>query len=473
MDETMTTALPGKRQSSRMAVIIAVAAVSLVVASYANLLVLALALGMVALVLASVRFKPLLLAVVFFLPVAPFLSWDFVIKDLGTLLRVCLFAGALVSRLRNRESIRNWLFSGRMTWAMLGYCAVAFCSAVVFNAPTGAAARELMRLASYLCFYYVISDWVRSDDDFAGVAKALMLSTLCVVAFGFYQVAVGDYSRLYDALYPVQDELLKNPPWSGRITSFLSHFNGLAGYLNLVIPFCIGFALRARDVVLRRLSVMCFVFSSIALLLTQSRGGLLTYAGILLLSAYFLVPTRKLRIQWTGALLAMEAACAVVVGMVFERLAGVDQYTAITRLGVWAGAASVFTGAPLAGIGFGNLRESLGGVIGLPEGAVLDAHNLYLELLSETGIMGFAAFAVFMVIALRLALRIRRRAQGDMEGVIGFAAFAGIAGVLLHGLVDYMFHTTPQFAALFFLVLGLLNAAGSRQEAAPSSLRSN
>jgi hypothetical protein len=41
--------------------------------------------------------------------------------------------------------------------------------------------------------------------------------------------------------------------------------------------------------------------------------------------------------------------------------------------------------------------------------------------------------------------------------------------VLVHGTVDYLFHTTPQVAALFFLVLGILRAqmvgleAGAKQ----------
>jgi O-antigen ligase len=466
MNQMAATTFADKSQSRWMALLIAIVAVALVVAGYANTLVLALTAGVVVLALAFVRFKPLLLAVVFFLPVAPFLSWNLPIKDLGTLLRVCLFAGALASRVRRGESIRGWLFSGKLTWAMLAYFSVAIASGVAFNPPTPSVARELMRLASYLCFYYVISDWVRTDEDLAGVVKVLMISTLCVAAFGFYQVFVGDYSALFDALYPIQDDVLKNPPWSGRITSFLSHYNGLAGYLNLVIPFCIGFALRGRDVFLRRLSLVCFILSSVALLLTQSRGGLVTYVAILLLSAYFLAPSRKRRLQWTAAILTVSIAAGFVAGLVFERLSEVDNYTEITRLAIWAGAAGVFAGAPLAGIGYGNLREHLGGVIGLEEGRVLDAHNLYLQLLAETGIIGFVAFAVLVIVALRLARRVQQASGGqqDMTWIIGFAAFAGTAGVLIHGMVDYMFHASPQFAALFFLVLGLLNVAGLRSK---------
>jgi len=38
----------------------------------------------------------------------------------------------------------------------------------------------------------------------------------------------------------------------------------------------------------------------------------------------------------------------------------------------------------------------------------------------------------------------------------------------MHGTVDYLFHTTPQVTALFFLILGLLGGHASRHENGPA-----
>jgi O-antigen ligase len=111
----------------------------------------------------------------------------------------------------------------------------------------------------------------------------------------------------------------------------------------------------------------------------------------------------------------------------------------------------------------------MGGLLGLPEGWMGDAHNLYLELLAESGMVGFIAFAFLVVSGLRAARRCMRQSQDGFAWLIGIAAFAAICGVMVHGTVDYLFHTTPQAAALFFLVLGILRAqtlgseAGARQ----------
>lgn len=457
MDQAATT-FPEKSRSSRLEWAIVAIALGLTVAAYASPLALAVLLGAVVLCLAAVRFKLLLVAVVFFLPLNPYLSWNLPIKDLGTLVRLCLFAGVFVAHVRSGESLRKWLFSGRPTRVVLLYFGVAVASSVLFNPPTSSVAHELMRFVSYLCLYYTVTDWLRTDNDFESVCKALLLSTIITAVFGFYQFLVGDYTSLYDALYPIQDEALKNPPWSGRITSFISHFNTLAGYLNMVIPMCIVWGIRTRDTFTRTLCHVCFFFASIALLLTQSRGGLIAYVGILLLSAYLLPPTRSLRVSWIALVMVSSVLGAVVAGLIFKRLSGVDTFTEVTRLAIWAGAALIFMAHPLAGVGYGNFKLVLANTIDVPEGFMLDAHNLYMELLAETGVLGFVAFMVLVFTYVRRGLRMFRRSSNIMDVVIGFTVVAGILGVMIHGAVDYLFHNSPQVAALFFLLLALLNA---------------
>jgi putative inorganic carbon (HCO3(-)) transporter len=108
----------------------------------------------------------------------------------------------------------------------------------------------------------------------------------------------------------------------------------------------------------------------------------------------------------------------------------------------------------------------MGGLLNLPDGWTGDAHNLYLELLAETGLIGFLVFGFLIILALRTALKQLRRAENHFNKMTALAIFAAICGVLVHGTVDYLFHTTPQVMALFFLVLGLLSAQISSDKTA-------
>jgi putative inorganic carbon (HCO3(-)) transporter len=224
----------------------------------------------------------------------------------------------------------------------------------------------------------------------------------------------------------------------------------------MVVPLCIGLALRARERFSRVLGGTCFVLASVALLLTQSRGGLLAYVFILLLSAY-LIPRRSARLRWIAAVLALSLSGALLAGRIFARLQGVDLYTEVTRLGIWAGAGLLFAGNPIMGVGYGNFKIALTSAIAVPDGYMLDAHNLYLELLAETGIIGFAAFAILIYAGVRCA-RQMFHSQEEMDRITGFAVIGAIAGVLVHGMVEYVFHNSPQCAAMFFLLLSLAGA---------------
>src|SRR6266849_3657777 len=464
MNQPATTTAGVRSRRANVEVWIITAALVLTYAGYLSPLALAVVLGGLVFTLAALRFRPLLLAVLFLLPVNAYLSWDLPIRDLGTLVRLCLFLGVVVARQRSGESPWAWLFGGRVTRVILGYFAVAVLASVAFNAPTSAVARELMRFVSYLCFYYTVVDWVRTESDFKAVVNTLLLSTIGAAIFGIYQYMIGGYSAIYDALYPIQEDALKNPPFEGRITSFLSHYNTFAGYLNMVIPFAIALVVKARDEFSRVIAQICLMLSGLAMVLTQSRGGLLAFVAVLVMSAYYLAPTPQARKKWISAILIVCLLGGLVIGMIFERLSGVDQFTELSRLAIWAGAGLIFLSHPVAGIGYGNFKNVLAATINVTEGSMLDAHNLYMELLAETGVLGFIAFFILAFTVMRRGVHTYKQSRTLMDAVVGFAVATGVMSVMAHGAVDYLFHNSPQVAAMFFLLLALLRANEIKRE---------
>jgi len=167
--------------------------------------------------------------------------------------------------------------------------------------------------------------------------------------------------------------------------------------------------------------------------------------------------------------LAFSACGALIAGQIFTRLQGVDSYTEVTRFAIWAGAGLLFAGKPVIGVGYGNFKTALTSAIAVPDGYMLDAHNLYLELLAETGIIGFAAFAILIFTCICCARRMFRESQEEMGAIAGFAVIGAIAGVLVHGMVEYVFHNSPQCAAVFFLLLSLAGAYELKMNRGPAT----
>jgi hypothetical protein len=187
--------------------------------------------------LAVLRVDAFLYAVVFFLPIPLRLPDAFPLHDATAILRVMMFLGVFVRVLLEGRSLRSWLLGTRLSHLAIGYSFISLLSALLFNQRSALGMAAPFWLVSHLCLYFTLTGWVRSERQMRAVIGFLLLSTVMVALFGIYQAVIGGYSDLYFWLHPNQEEYLLF--WTGRITSFLDHFNTLAGYLHLVLPLAL------------------------------------------------------------------------------------------------------------------------------------------------------------------------------------------------------------------------------------------
>ena len=93
---------------------------------------------------------------------------------------------------------------------------------------------------------------------------------------------------------------------------------------------------------------------------------------------------------------------------------------------------------------------------------VNEAHNDYLQLLVEAGIVGFGIAVWFLVITFRGAAAKLQNWTETVNGTLTVAALLGCIGILVHSFLDFNLQI-PANAALFY-VLCTVAASGSFQE---------
>ncbi len=205
----------------------------------------------------------------------------------------------------------------------------------------------------------------------------------------------------------------------------------LAGYVLVIVPIALAVASLARQRWLRTLALCAALSGILALVLSFSRTGWVAAgcAGI----AYLLIVVRDRRKQMQiGSLVA--AFTAIVVALAFN--VHHDPSENFTRLSIWQTALGIVRRFPLTGTGpftFGMLYAHLR----LPDGDAVayHAHDLYLTLLAETGIVGLLAMAAAW---LRFGREwMRRFAVADARArILSGAIVAGLIGTLVQGLID-------------------------------------
>jgi O-antigen ligase len=82
---------------------------------------------------------------------------------------------------------------------------------------------------------------------------------------------------------------------------------------------------------------------------------------------------------------------------------------------------------------------------------VNEAHNDYLQMLSEMGLLGFAVMMWFLIVLYRRAVSKIGDWTSDMSGAVTLACTLGFSGILVHSLFDFNLQV-PANAALFYVL---------------------
>lgn len=202
-----------------------------------------------------------------------------------------------------------------------------------------------------------------------------------------------------------------------------------------------------------------------ALILSTSRGAVgslgAAIALVVLLAALRRGSgARELRIGLVALVLAGFAVLWLGAGQLAEKLeaAGLASNRADLRELSYA----MIAEAPIMGTGVGTYRWVLPPLKDerFGSGFYEHAHNDYLEVLGEQGIVGFGLLAAALGLVMTAIVRANARENDPfVEGAL-FASMVGCGSVLLHGLVDFNLQI-PANAAYFAALLGVGAVAAS------------
>jgi O-antigen ligase len=208
----------------------------------------------------------------------------------------------------------------------------------------------------------------------------------------------------------------------------------------------------------------------LALLFTQSRGGIVALAAILVTGALLAGPLRARLIAVGLTTIALGISYFTFTGVPeqFQRLTAFSAGGGTGRLDLWRVTIEMIRDHPLLGVGHGNFQvvEPLYAtrninitfiefVVDTPK----VAHNTYLELLTELGPIGLGAFLVLLVGASLTALRAAKVFSQLGDRVLEIESRALVIG-FLGTLAAFMF-ITAQYEKQLWLLLGLAVGLGT------------
>lgn len=342
----------------------------------------------------------------------------------------------------------------------------AMALATAFSPVRGAAISGLIKLTLNILLFLLIARVSRQPRARSLLISAYLFTTLPVAIYGLRQYFFGATAL---ATWVDATSTLAN---TTRVYSFLGNPNLLGGYLIPAVMFSVMAVFAWPRWVPKGLAAITAVINILCLVLTLSRGAWIGFllGGFVLLALavqYWSLWFKPFWQRWAMPLLLGGVAAFILLAIisvdslrvrVLSLFVGRADSSNNFRINVWAAVLEMIRDRPILGIGPGNdAFNAVYPIYQRPRYTALSAYSVFLEVLVEAGIVGFAAFGWMLVVVFQqgwVQLQKLRESQA-VQGYWLMGAIASMVGILGQGIADTVMYR-PQISTLWWLAIAVV-----------------
>jgi O-antigen ligase len=349
----------------------------------------------------------------------------------------------------------------------IGVLTFAACLAAALSAKPADSIPHVVRLAG-ACLLYLITRSLASEPEFAGkTLRTLVCIAIVLSLLGIYQTLTGKtisglgeygyFGRLIEVFYTTRHGEVSIV----RASATFDHPNIFGTFLIGVLPSCLLLGRPRGKIVPAVLVGTAVATCLVALAYTFSRsawlGGLV---GAILVAA--VSPALRLRIALLFVI-SLAAAMLLLPGFrtaILKRSVGAESYDT-GRINSWHTASRMIADRPLLGVGPGRFHDAYSEFADPKEvyrqnpRHHMDAHNTYLDLAAEGGILTLLPFCLLLFGVVRNGWRHWHRIQrakppDNTNQAAELAIFAGCAAILVQSMFQSL-----QYEEIWWILLAL------------------
>lgn len=315
----------------------------------------------------------------------------------------------------------------------------------------------------FLALFIFLSALLTYIDSAKRLNKIVLLITVFGFAFAFFAIlqSVLSPNKIY-GIYEVD--------YATPFGSFVNRHN-FAAFMEMSIAVPLGLMfVGAVQKDKKLLYVTAVALMGIALILSGSRGGLIS----LLAEIFFLIMLTTKTRGYNQLILKVGLAVLLIATIVLGSML-IGGESSLTRLAetaasedfstnrthIWNVTLSIIKNNFIFGSGYGSYAvaytpfDSLNGLE-----RVEQAHNDYLQVLADAGIIGLIIAGFFVFTLFRTGMKNAQTSIPFRRGV-AVGALAGCFAILVHSLFDFVLHTTA-IALMFITLVSLVVVSRSK-----------
>jgi O-antigen ligase len=371
-------------------------------------------------------------------------EWAICALECGAALLLALWAGHQIALERVRLSTEAFI------------PALVLLSLPIFQLATGRTAYtyatryQLLQWLAYGGFFLVASECSSSSSARKRLAIGITVFGTLYATFAIIQGFLVPPDLLYGVVKT-----------HGTGFGSYTNRNHYAGLMEMLLPFGLVISISLSVLPsLRLLSSFGSLVMLASIFVSGSRGGMLAVVIALIIFAFHYWRHEQTSTAVRTTMVAAVVALVFIGYFSYERVASrsVMEATDSIRLQIARDSLRLVAEHPLLGSGLGTFTSIYPQVRTFPINLFMNAaHNDYVQLTVETGLLGMISAAAFLFLVFQNAFRSIHRARKSWFSAVTLAAITGCVALLVHSLFDFNLEI-PANAATFAFLTGLASA---------------
>jgi putative inorganic carbon (hco3(-)) transporter len=471
--EKYTSALPGNLQNKLLRLVDAFVPIAVVLGALSGVLVVILdqpiyiLLGLVGLIiflitLYSTQFGLLIMVFISYTRFSDIFTEFHNSPSIAKPFLVLLVVSILMRWALFREAPQGWVRPA----ILFGLVLLAEFASVIYSPVPDRVLTRFSDDVKDTIIAVVIVILMQSPSAFRRTIWVLIVSGIFLCSLSVFQYVTGTHDNIYWGFAQSMSHQIVGTVDDFRATGPLGDPNFFAQIVVVFVPISLERFMHERRTINRLAALWCLVVSVLTVIITYSRGGLFAMlAGVIIFFLYY--PPQ--RVQVVFIILAIVAVSVFLPKNYLDRLftltklfnntgtSRVEERSLQGRLSENLTAFEMIKANPIFGVGLNSYKylfptysKKLGLALVATE---REAHNLYLEILAETGMLGFSIFALIMGSCIQFMRKARTLFARHQ-----FHDYAGMTVGYLGGFVAYFFAAIfihNAFPRYFYLLLGI------------------
>lgn len=309
--------------------------------------------------------------------------------------------------------------------------------------------RDLAMNMAGIAILISINSAVNTKDDFNKILTSIAINAAFICIWGIIQYKFFGTVRREWVDADVSSQI------SARAYSVFMNPNVFAEYIVLVVPLVVSLFWTHKDGFKKFVFLGIALLLMLSLLLTFSRGGILS-VGISAFTFLFFLYRPLIALFIPFGLLGMSFLPENIRNRIIS-ITNVKDSSASYRFKIWQITKDVIKDNPISGVGFGHkpFKQTFERYIrSMP---IFHAHNTYLEVMAEGGATGFITFLFVVIISLIETFRIIYNTTDKNIRAFACGLIASTVGILAHGMFEDIIYIN-RIILMIWIVLALTMA---------------